>query len=115
MRRYTLILSISDVPQGKLLLAGAIQGAIFRAVKEATDHPARRAFYRTTGYLARREAPRPRIKNPAQTGLQLGRKNWRIAALQLGKGSRLNLYFGFGRFAKWEGEGAGTCARGVGV
>ena len=38
-----------DVSWGRLLLAGAIQGAIFRAVKEATDHASRRAFYRTTG------------------------------------------------------------------
>jgi hypothetical protein len=38
-----------DISWPKLLLAGAIQGAIFRAVKEATDHGSRRAFYRTTG------------------------------------------------------------------
>jgi hypothetical protein len=38
-----------DIEWGKLLLAGAIQGAIFRAVKEASDHGARRAFYRSTG------------------------------------------------------------------
>jgi hypothetical protein len=38
-----------DITWGRLLLAGAIQGAIFRAVKEATDHASRRAFYRTTG------------------------------------------------------------------
>lgn len=38
-----------DISWGRLLLAGAIQGAIFRAVKEATDHAARRGFYRTTG------------------------------------------------------------------
>jgi hypothetical protein len=38
-----------DIAWGKLLLAGAIQGAIFRAVKEASDHGARRAFYKTTG------------------------------------------------------------------
>jgi hypothetical protein len=38
-----------DIPWSKLLLAGAIQGAIFRMVKEAIDHGTRRAFYRTTG------------------------------------------------------------------
>jgi hypothetical protein len=38
-----------DISWGRLLVAGAIQGAIFRAVKEATDHAARRGFYRTTG------------------------------------------------------------------
>jgi Protein of unknown function (DUF4235) len=38
-----------DIEWGKLLLAGAIQGAIFRAVKEASDHGARRAFYKSTG------------------------------------------------------------------
>jgi Protein of unknown function (DUF4235) len=38
-----------DITWGRLLLAGAIQGAIFRAVKEASDHASRRAFYRTTG------------------------------------------------------------------
>lgn len=38
-----------DIAWGKLLLAGAIQGAIFRAVKEASDHASRRAFYKTTG------------------------------------------------------------------
>jgi hypothetical protein len=38
-----------DITWGRLLLAGAVQGAIFRAVKEATDHAARRGFYRTTG------------------------------------------------------------------
>jgi len=36
-----------DISWGRLLVAGALQGAIFRAVKEATDHAARRAFYRT--------------------------------------------------------------------
>jgi Protein of unknown function (DUF4235) len=38
-----------DISWGLLIVAGAIQGAIFRAVKEATDHALRRAFYRTTG------------------------------------------------------------------
>jgi hypothetical protein len=38
-----------DIEWSKLLIAAAIQGAIFRAMKEATDHYSRRAFYRTTG------------------------------------------------------------------
>jgi Protein of unknown function (DUF4235) len=38
-----------DIDWGKLLIAAAIQGAVFRAVKEAADHYSRRAFYRTTG------------------------------------------------------------------
>jgi hypothetical protein len=38
-----------DIQWSKLLLAGAIQGAIFRAVKEASDHASRKAFYKTTG------------------------------------------------------------------
>ena len=38
-----------DIAWSRLLLAGAIQGAIFRAVKEGVDHAARRGFYRTTG------------------------------------------------------------------
>jgi hypothetical protein len=38
-----------DIAWGKLLIAAAIQGAIFRAMKEASDHYTRRAVYRTTG------------------------------------------------------------------
>jgi Protein of unknown function (DUF4235) len=38
-----------EIAWGKLLIAAAIQGAIFRAMKEASDHYTRRAFYRTTG------------------------------------------------------------------
>ena len=48
-----------DVSWGRLLLAGAIQGAIFRAAKEATDHAGRRAFYRTTGTWPGEEEPDP--------------------------------------------------------
>jgi len=48
-----------DVSWGRLLLAGAIQGAIFRAVKEATDHGARQAFYRTTGTWPGEKHPDP--------------------------------------------------------
>jgi hypothetical protein len=38
-----------DIDWTKLMVAAVIQGAIFRAVKEATDHASRRAFARTTG------------------------------------------------------------------
>jgi hypothetical protein len=48
-----------DISWGRLLLAGAIQGAIFRAVKEATDHAARRGFYRTTGTWPGEKHPDP--------------------------------------------------------
>jgi Protein of unknown function (DUF4235) len=48
-----------DITWGRLLLAGAIQGAIFRAVKEATDHASRRAFYRTTGSWPGEKRPDP--------------------------------------------------------
>jgi hypothetical protein len=46
-----------DIKWSRLLLAGAIQGAIFRAVKEAADHGSRRAFYRTTGAWPGEERP----------------------------------------------------------
>ena len=48
-----------DVSWGRLLLAGAIQGAIFRAVKEATDHGSRRAFMNLTGTWPGEERPEP--------------------------------------------------------
>ncbi len=48
-----------DISWGRLLVAGAIQGAIFRAVKEATDHASRRAFYRTTGTWPGEKRPDP--------------------------------------------------------
>jgi Protein of unknown function (DUF4235) len=43
----------------KLLLAGALQGAIFRAVKEASDHYTRRAFAGATGTWPGAERPDP--------------------------------------------------------
>jgi Protein of unknown function (DUF4235) len=46
-----------DIQWSRLLLAGAIQGAIFRMVKEATDHESRRAFYRMTGSWPGEERP----------------------------------------------------------
>ena len=48
-----------DISWARLLLAGALQGAIFRAVKEATDHAARRGFYRTTGSWPGEKQPDP--------------------------------------------------------
>ena len=48
-----------DIEWSKLLIAAAIQGAIFRAMKEATDHYSRRAFARTTGTWPGEERPEP--------------------------------------------------------
>lgn len=48
-----------DIQWGKLLVAAAVQGAIFRAMKEATDHYSRRAFYRTTGTWPGEKEPEP--------------------------------------------------------
>jgi hypothetical protein len=41
----------------KLLVAGALQGAIFRAVKEGSDHYSRRAFAGATGTWPGKERP----------------------------------------------------------
>jgi hypothetical protein len=38
-----------DIDWPKLVIAAAVQGAIFRAMKEASDHASRRAFARATG------------------------------------------------------------------
>jgi hypothetical protein len=46
-----------EIDWRKLLLAGALQGAIFRAVKETSDHYARVAFARTTGSWPGEERP----------------------------------------------------------
>jgi uncharacterized protein DUF4235 len=46
-----------EIDWTKLLIAAAIQGAIFRALKEATDHASRRAFARTTGTWPGEERP----------------------------------------------------------
>jgi hypothetical protein len=46
-----------DITWTRLLVAGAVQGAIFRAVKEAADHGSRRAFHRTTGTWPGEERP----------------------------------------------------------
>ena len=48
-----------EISWPKLLLAGAVQGAIFRAVKEATDHGTRRAFMGVTGSWPGEERPEP--------------------------------------------------------
>jgi hypothetical protein len=48
-----------DIHPGKLLAAAAIQGAIFRAVKEASDHYSRRAFAGVTGSWPGEERPEP--------------------------------------------------------
>jgi Protein of unknown function (DUF4235) len=48
-----------DIDWGKLLIAAAVQGAIFRAMKEATDHASRRAFARTTGTWPGEKRPEP--------------------------------------------------------
>ena len=46
-----------EIQWPKLLIAAAIQGAIFRAMKEATDHASRRAFARSTGKWPGEERP----------------------------------------------------------
>ena len=48
-----------DIDWRKLLIAAAVQGAIFRAVREASDHYSRRAFARTTGSWPGEERPEP--------------------------------------------------------
>ena len=50
-----------DISWGRLLLAGALQGAIFRAVKEATDHARAARLLPHHRHLAGREAPRSRV------------------------------------------------------
>jgi hypothetical protein len=48
-----------EISWPKLILAAAVQGAIFRAVKEATDHGTRRAFMGITGTWPGEERPEP--------------------------------------------------------
>jgi hypothetical protein len=48
-----------DIDWAKLAMAAALQGAIFRIMKEATDHASRRAFYRTTGKWPGEKKPEP--------------------------------------------------------
>jgi hypothetical protein len=49
-----------DVPWPKLLLALALEGAIFRAVRGAFDHGARKLFSRMTGSWPGEEEPAPK-------------------------------------------------------
>jgi hypothetical protein len=46
-----------DVPWAKLLVAAAVEGAIFRAVKTATDRGSRQAFEKVTGTWPGEEQP----------------------------------------------------------
>jgi hypothetical protein len=48
-----------DVEWGKLLLAAAIQGALFRVVKEAADRGSRKGFAALTGTWPGEERPEP--------------------------------------------------------
>ena len=48
-----------EISWPKLLLAAAVQGAIFRAVKEAADHGTRKAFMGITGSWPGEERPEP--------------------------------------------------------
>lgn len=50
-----------EVSWPKLLIALALQGAIFRALRGAVDHASRRGFYRATGSW-------PGEKRPEHTG-----------------------------------------------
>ena len=56
---FVLVPGDREISWPKLILAGAVQGAIFRAVKEATDHGSRRAFMRVTGTWPGEERPEP--------------------------------------------------------
>jgi hypothetical protein len=48
-----------EISMPKLVAAAAVQGAIFRVVKEATDHGTRRAFMNLTGTWPGEERPEP--------------------------------------------------------
>jgi uncharacterized protein DUF4235 len=48
-----------DISWGKLVAAAALQGAIFRVVKETSDHYSRRAFASVTGSWPGEERPEP--------------------------------------------------------
>jgi hypothetical protein len=48
-----------DISVPKMLIALAIEGAIFRAVKGASDHYARAGFMRLTGTWPGEEEPEP--------------------------------------------------------
>ena len=44
---------------GKILVAAALQGAVFRATRAAVDHQSRKAFAGLTGTWPGQEAPEP--------------------------------------------------------
>ena len=48
-----------EISVAKLVLALALEGAIFRAVRGLVDHSARRGFYNLTGSWPGEEAPEP--------------------------------------------------------
>jgi hypothetical protein len=48
-----------DIDWIKLAIAAVLQGAIFRLMKELSDHYTRRAFYRTTGKWPGEKKPKP--------------------------------------------------------
>jgi hypothetical protein len=48
-----------DATWGKVIVAAALQGAIFRATKEAVDRGARTAFANATGTWPGEERPKP--------------------------------------------------------
>jgi hypothetical protein len=48
-----------DIDVRKLIAAAAVQGAVFRVVKEASDHYARRGFANVTGSWPGEERPEP--------------------------------------------------------
>ena len=55
-----------DIPWAKLRSPPRIQGAIFRAVKEAADHYSRRAFAGSPGSWPGEEAPRAGVAPAAR-------------------------------------------------
>jgi hypothetical protein len=48
-----------EIDVRKLVAAAAVQGAVFRVVKEASDHYARRAFANVTGSWPGEKRPEP--------------------------------------------------------
>jgi hypothetical protein len=48
-----------EISLGKLAVAGALQGAIFRVTRELTEHGARRSFQRWTGTWPGEARPEP--------------------------------------------------------
>jgi Protein of unknown function (DUF4235) len=48
-----------DISWPRMIVALALQGAIFRAVRGLADHGARTAFYRSTGVWPGEEEPDP--------------------------------------------------------